>query len=78
MRELLHETEAETLVFVLHDSLGMKLYFACDIANKRGACNMIKHVSFYDIAKDKLITCELDSNACIGTNQKMQKLLTQK
>ena len=27
-------------------------------------------MSFYDIAKDKLINCELYNNACIGTNQK--------
>ena len=65
MCELLQKTVEDTLVLVCHDSLGVNLYFPCDEVNKRGTYHMIKHISFYDIEKDKLIACELDSDACM-------------
>ena len=32
---------------------------------------MIKHSSFYDLTNERLVTCELDSDACFGTNEKV-------
>ena len=36
---------------------------------------MIKCASFYDIAKDILVACELDSDTCTGTNQKKSEAI---
>ena len=55
------------LVLARDDYLGAKVFFPCDAVNKRGTFHMIRHMSSYDTVKDKLITCELDSHACIGT-----------
>ena len=67
-RKLLHETAVDVLTLVMIILSGTKTYFTCDEANKRGACHMIKHNFFYDLSNDHLVTWELDSDACVGTN----------
>ena len=32
---------------------------------------MIKHVSFYDLPDENLMTYELDRNGCVGTDKKI-------
>ena len=70
MRELLQEASVEMLVLVRHDYLDDKLYFSFDAENKKEIHHMIKHTNVYETKKDKLITYELDSDSCAGTNQK--------
>ena len=71
VRKSLHETAAEIVTLVRMKSSGVKNHFACDRANKRGAHHMIKHVSFCDLTNERLVACELDSDACVSPNEKV-------
>ena len=71
MCELLHATAEEILSIARESSSSAKTYFACDAANKKGTHHMIKHISYCDTVNEKLIACELDSDACVGTNEKV-------
>ena len=36
---------------------------------------MIKHVSFYDLSTERLVTYEIDSDAYVGTNEKVAAVI---
>ena len=76
VRKLLLVTAAEVLIVVRKNSLETKACFACDASNKRGTRRMIKHISFFEKKGEKVVTYELDSDACVGSNRKPLKPLT--
>ena len=47
-----------------------KIFFSGDAANKKKVHHMIKHVSFYYLLDENLITHELDSDGCVGADEK--------
>ena len=67
---LLEETLAETLLVVRQKSRNCKTLVSGDAANKKKTHHMIKHVSFCYLPDENLTTCELDSDGCVGADEK--------
>jgi len=52
-----------------------KVFFAGDAANKKKLHHVIKYITLFDLENNTLLTCELDSDSCVGTDEKTASAL---
>ena len=74
VRDLIVETVADVLYLICRKIVNAKVFISCDGANK-GLHIMIKKISFWYFKDNNLITYNLDSDTCVGTDRKVAEAI---